>query len=214
MVTSTPAALNPRLALLACSLVVFLLVLPGTSSAPSTPAPSAALADGPAAAALPRVKRQLIGTPSLPLMMDPRRKRPFCNAFTGCGRKRSEAVAIPAEIPEVDAGDLSADESMATLVELNSEPAVAELSRQILSEAKLWEAIQEARQEIARRRQQQAMMLGARSELQRTHSVERRQARGDVDAVAIRKRRDALLAPPPIPKGTLPSAGNGALPIV
>ncbi|KAK9508464.1 hypothetical protein O3M35_006017 [Rhynocoris fuscipes] len=62
-------------------------------------------------------------------------KKPFCNAFTGCGKKRS-------------------DESMATLVELNSEPAVEELSRQILSEAKLWEAIQEARLELLNRKHQ------------------------------------------------------------
>lgn len=39
---------------------------------------------------------------------------------------------------------------MATLVDLRSEPAVEELSRQILSEAKLWEAIQEARVELLR----------------------------------------------------------------
>lgn len=44
---------------------------------------------------------------------------------------------------------------MATLVELNSEPAVEELSKQILSEAKLWEAIQEARAELQRRREEQ-----------------------------------------------------------
>nr|CAD7453589.1 unnamed protein product [Timema tahoe] len=69
-------------------------------------------------------------------LLDPKRKRPFCNAFTGCGKKRS-------------------DESMGTLVDLNSEPAVEELSRQILSEAKLWEAIQEARIELLRRRQEQ-----------------------------------------------------------
>lgn len=43
---------------------------------------------------------------------------------------------------------------MATLVELNSEPAVEELSKQILSEAKLWEAIQEARAELRRREEQ------------------------------------------------------------
>ena len=43
---------------------------------------------------------------------------------------------------------------MATLVDLNSEPAVEELSRQILSEAKLWEAIQEARMELNNRKQQ------------------------------------------------------------
>ncbi|CAH1737692.1 cardioactive peptide isoform X2 [Aphis gossypii] len=64
-----------------------------------------------------------------------RRKKPFCNAFTGCGRKRS-------------------DESMATLVELRSEPAVEEISRQIMSEAKLWEAIQEARLELLRQQRQ------------------------------------------------------------
>jgi hypothetical protein len=56
--------------------------------------------------------------------------------YSGCGKKRS-------------------DESMGTLVELNSEPAVEDLSRQILSEAKLWEAIQEARVELLRRRQEQ-----------------------------------------------------------
>nr|CAD7592107.1 unnamed protein product [Timema genevievae] len=72
-------------------------------------------------------------------LLDPKRKRPFCNAFTGCGKKRS-------------------DESMGTLVDLNSEPAVEELSRQILSEAKLWEAIQEARIELLRRRQEQQML--------------------------------------------------------
>jgi Arthropod cardioacceleratory peptide 2a. len=56
--------------------------------------------------------------------------------YLGCGKKRS-------------------DESMGTLVDLNSEPAVEDLSRQILSEAKLWEAIQEARVELLRRRQEQ-----------------------------------------------------------
>ena len=40
---------------------------------------------------------------------------------------------------------------MASLMDLNAEPAVADLSRQILSEAKLWEAIQEARDELVRR---------------------------------------------------------------
>lgn len=43
---------------------------------------------------------------------------------------------------------------MATLVDLRSEPAVEELSRQILSEAKLWEAIQEARLELMRQQKQ------------------------------------------------------------
>lgn len=60
----------------------------------------------------------------------------FCVIYRpGCGRKRS-------------------DESMAALVDLNSEPAVEELSRQILSEAKLWEALQEARNELINRKHQ------------------------------------------------------------
>lgn len=42
---------------------------------------------------------------------------------------------------------------MTTLFDLNAEPAVAELSRQILSEAKLWEAIKEASRDEARRHQ-------------------------------------------------------------
>ncbi|KAJ4431506.1 hypothetical protein ANN_20104 [Periplaneta americana] len=64
--------------------------------------------------------------------------RRFPDRWIGCGKKRS-------------------DESMGTLVEMNSEPAVDDLSRQILSEAKLWEAIQEARVELLRRRQEQIM---------------------------------------------------------
>jgi hypothetical protein len=47
---------------------------------------------------------------------------------------------------------------MGTLVDMNSEPAVEDLSRQILSEAKLWEAIQEARMELLRRRPEQVRM--------------------------------------------------------
>ncbi|XP_063221776.1 cardioactive peptide isoform X2 [Bacillus rossius redtenbacheri] len=84
------------------------------------------------------VQKREVDPAQMERLLDPKRKRPFCNAFTGCGKKRS-------------------DESMATLVEMNSEPAVEELTRQILSEAKLWEAIQEARIELLRRKHQQQM---------------------------------------------------------
>uniref|UniRef100_A0A1B0F0N1 Uncharacterized protein n=1 Tax=Phlebotomus papatasi TaxID=29031 RepID=A0A1B0F0N1_PHLPP len=40
------------------------------------------------------------------------------------------------------------DDNLASLLDLNSEPAVEDLMRQIMSEAKLWEAIQEASREI------------------------------------------------------------------
>ncbi|CAH0395365.1 unnamed protein product [Bemisia tabaci] len=74
---------------------------------------------------------------------DPKKKKPFCNAFTGCGRKRS-------------------DESM-PLIDLNAEP-VEEISRQILSEAKLWEAIQEARLELLKKHAALEKLQNARLE--------------------------------------------------
>ncbi|NP_001280497.1 similar to crustacean cardioactive peptide precursor [Tribolium castaneum] len=77
------------------------------------------------------------------------KKRPFCNAFTGCGRKRSNLPALPEQSEVVD-------ENLGSLLELSAEPAVEDLSRQIMSEAKLWEAIQEANMELHRRRQESA----------------------------------------------------------
>lgn len=40
------------------------------------------------------------------------------------------------------------NDSIGSLLDLNSEPAVEDLMRQIMSEAKLWEAIQEANLEL------------------------------------------------------------------
>uniref|UniRef100_A0A182MRS0 Crustacean cardioactive peptide n=1 Tax=Anopheles culicifacies TaxID=139723 RepID=A0A182MRS0_9DIPT len=96
-------------------------------------------------------------------------KRPFCNAFTGCGKKRSSASSPPSaaaaaaaaamlqrHMQNVEAnrkdrlsGDFDPnEESISSLLDLNTEPAVEDLLRQIMSEAKLWEAIQEANREI------------------------------------------------------------------
>ncbi|EEB12354.1 Cardioactive peptide precursor, putative [Pediculus humanus corporis] len=61
-------------------------------------------------------------------------KRPFCNAFTGCGKKRSEG-------------------SIGNILGFNTEPESDELLKQFLTEAKLWETIQEAKMELERRRQ-------------------------------------------------------------
>lgn len=74
--------------------------------------------------------------------IDAKSKRPFCNAFTGCGRKRSNEVAPPQ--PTFD----DEDSSVSELLELNSEPAIENLMRQIMSEAKMYEAIQEANREM------------------------------------------------------------------
>lgn len=51
------------------------------------------------------------------------------------------------------------EESLGTLLDLSAEPAVEDLSRQIMSEAKLWEAIQEANMEIMRQRELQRQEL-------------------------------------------------------
>lgn len=40
------------------------------------------------------------------------------------------------------------EDSLGDLLDLNSEPAVEDLIRQIMSQAKLWEAIQEANREM------------------------------------------------------------------
>lgn len=42
----------------------------------------------------------------------------------------------------------SANDRLGDLLDLNSEPAVEDLMRQIMSQAKLWEAIQEANREM------------------------------------------------------------------
>ncbi|XP_055700350.1 cardioactive peptide [Phlebotomus papatasi] len=86
------------------------------------------------------------------------KKRPFCNAFTGCGKKRSGSTGpllSPISSRHLDSltdddqpENNYFDDNLASLLDLNSEPAVEDLMRQIMSEAKLWEAIQEASREI------------------------------------------------------------------
>lgn len=49
------------------------------------------------------------------------------------------------------------------MVELSGEPAVEDLTRQIMSEAKLWEAIQEANVELTRHQQAEEEVGGIRN---------------------------------------------------
>ncbi|KAL0808715.1 hypothetical protein ABMA28_013145 [Loxostege sticticalis] len=92
----------------------------------------------------PRLSDEMVMTP---------KKRPFCNAFTGCGRKRSQgAPGMPVQ-ELMRQRQFVDDDSLNSFID--SENAIEELSRQILSEAKLWEAIQEASAEIARRKQKE-----------------------------------------------------------
>lgn len=68
----------------------------------------------------------------------------------GCGKKRTTEPIVPNAIDNAQFGqEETADEStLSDLIDLNSEPAVEDLMRQIMSQAKLWEAIQEASREI------------------------------------------------------------------
>ncbi|NP_001292413.1 cardioactive peptide precursor [Plutella xylostella] len=99
-------------------------------------------------ASIPRNYEQRL---SEDVIMTPR-KRPFCNAFTGCGRKRSQgAPGMP--LQEQKQRQYIDEDTLGSI--LDSDSTIDELSRQILSEAKLWEAIQEASAEIARRKQKE-----------------------------------------------------------
>ncbi|CAH2101013.1 unnamed protein product [Euphydryas editha] len=74
-------------------------------------------------------------------------KRPFCNAFTGCGRKRSDST--PVMSPRVMFSQRQFAEDSAAY----DSQDVIELTRQIMTGAKLWEALQEASEELSKRKQ-------------------------------------------------------------
>ncbi|XP_047542062.1 cardioactive peptide [Vanessa atalanta] len=101
-------------------------------------------------------------TATIPRSYDPRlsddviltaKKRPFCNAFTGCGRKRSQTIpGMP--VQELYRQRQFGDDDMIAPMDSDAN-AIDELSHQILNEARLFEAIQEASAEIARRKQKE-----------------------------------------------------------
>ncbi|XP_061386306.1 cardioactive peptide [Musca vetustissima] len=95
-------------------------------------------------------------------------KRPFCNAFTGCGKKRTSSH--PPSYPVIKRNDIEdkitysndyMSEGLSDLIDINAEPAVENVQKQIMSQAKIYEAIKEASKEIFRQknrqRQQQQM---------------------------------------------------------
>lgn len=72
----------------------------------------------------------------------------------GCGRKRADTSYPPTaalqssdNVPQTNALN-GMDDTLGDLLDLNSEPAVEDLMRQIMSQAKMWEAIQEANREM------------------------------------------------------------------
>lgn len=75
-------------------------------------------------------------------------KRPFCNAFTGCGRKRSGLNVEQMPRDNRPREMFNSVESPNNIFDFNSEPAVADIMQQIMSEAKVWDAIQAANREL------------------------------------------------------------------
>ncbi|XP_045456907.1 cardioactive peptide-like [Melitaea cinxia] len=73
-------------------------------------------------------------------------KRPFCNAFTGCGRKRSDLT------PAMSSREMFTRRQFADKAAYDSENVI-ELTRKIMTGAKLWEALQDASAELSRRKQ-------------------------------------------------------------
>lgn len=71
----------------------------------------------------------------------------FCSfvAVNKRGQEASTAAANHRAVDDLDAGE---NDRISDLLDLNSEPAVEDLTRQIMSQAKLWEAIQEANREV------------------------------------------------------------------
>ncbi|EDV54105.1 cardioactive peptide [Drosophila erecta] len=91
-------------------------------------------------------------------------KRPFCNAFTGCGRKRTYPSYPPFslfkrnEIEEKPYNNEYLSEGLSDLIDINAEPAVENVQKQIMSQAKIFEAIKEASKEIFRQKNKQKML--------------------------------------------------------
>ncbi|XP_073819817.1 crustacean cardioactive peptide isoform X2 [Musca autumnalis] len=93
-------------------------------------------------------------------------KRPFCNAFTGCGKKRTSSH--PPSYPVIKRGDIEdksgysndyMSEGLSDLIDINAEPAVENVQKQIMSQAKIYEAIKEASKEIFRQKNRQRQQL-------------------------------------------------------
>ncbi|KAL5284577.1 CCAP family protein [Megaselia abdita] len=77
-------------------------------------------------------------------------KRPFCNAFTGCGRKRSrpDMGQLRYHQTPTQYQPKSVHEILSDFIDLDAEPAVKDVQQQIMSQAKFLEAIKEATKEI------------------------------------------------------------------
>nr|ABB46291.1 crustacean cardioactive peptide [Carcinus maenas] len=99
-------------------------------------------------------------------LLDGKIKRPFCNAFTGCGKKRSD--------PEL--------EGLASGSELN------DITKHVLAEARLWEQLQskmEAMRMLASRMDSRPVFRRKRSLIHpqhdRVHSVTTLNHKGDAE---------------------------------
>jgi hypothetical protein len=74
------------------------------------------------------------------------------------------------QIPDMQKPDMQIESNISDLLELNAEPVIENLMRQIMSEAKMYEAIQEANREMYLQKLKHA--AGNRSPSQSIYSVQ------------------------------------------
>nr|XP_032295002.1 cardioactive peptide-like [Drosophila virilis] len=83
----------------------------------------------------------------------------------GCGRKRTSYPSYPPfslikrnELEEKPYNNEYLSEGLSDLIDINAEPAVENVQKQIMSQAKIFEAIKEASKEIFRQKNKQKML--------------------------------------------------------
>lgn len=100
----------------------------------------------------------------------------LCNTLltsTGCGRKRTSYPSYPPfslikrnEIEEKPYNNEYLSEGLSDLIDINAEPAVENVQKQIMSQAKIFEAIKEASKEIFRQKNKQKLLESEQQLLQ------------------------------------------------
>ena len=86
------------------------------------------------------------------------------NSFQGCGKKRTSSHPPYPVIKRSELDDKTAynsndyiSEGLSDLIDINAEPAVENVQKQIMSQAKIYEAIKEASKEIFRQKNKQRL---------------------------------------------------------
>lgn len=100
---------------------------------------------------------------------------------TGCGRKRTSYPSYPPfslikrnEIEEKPYNNEYLSEGLSDLIDINAEPAVENVQKQIMSQAKIFEAIKEASKEIFRQKNKQKLLESEQQLQQQQQQLDQR----------------------------------------